>query len=79
MGLCEALSHANPSTSLIQDFTLPCQRPWYVSNLQLHTDIGITLVSAEIYISSLLYHSRLAGHRNVLVATLPTPSTLLGG
>jgi len=28
--------------------------PWYVSNLQLHTDLGIPFVSAEIYRSSLL-------------------------
>ena len=27
VGLCEALSHANPSTSPIQNPTLPCQRP----------------------------------------------------
>ena len=47
--------------------------PWYVSNLQLHTDLGIPFVSAEIYGSSLLYHSRLAGHHNALVATLSTP------
>jgi len=47
--------------------------PWYASNLQLHTDLGIPFVSAEIYSSSLLYHSRLAGHRNALVATLSTP------
>ena len=30
-------------------------------------------VSAQIYRSSLLYHSRLTGHRNALVATLSTP------
>jgi len=50
--------------------------PCYVSNLQLHTDLCIPFVSAEIYRSSLLYHSRLAGHRNALVATLSTPSNI---
>ena len=48
--------------------------PWYVSNLQLHTDLGIPFVSAEINRSSLLYHSQQAGHHNALFATLPTPS-----
>ena len=43
--------------------------PWYVSNFQLHTEFGIPFVSAEIYRSYLLYHSRLAGHGNALVAT----------
>ena len=47
--------------------------PWYVSNLQLHADLGITFVSGGIYRSSLHYHSRLAGHHNALVATLSTP------
>jgi hypothetical protein len=47
--------------------------PWYVSNLQLHTDLGIPIVAAEIYRSSLLYHRRLTGHYNALVAALSTP------
>jgi hypothetical protein len=57
--------------------------PWYISNLQLHTDLGIPFVeaeisrspfvAAEISRSSLLYHHRLAGHSNALVANLSTP------
>jgi len=47
--------------------------PWFVSNLQLHTDFGISFVKAEIRRTSLLYHRRLAGHTNVLVAALSTP------
>jgi hypothetical protein len=47
--------------------------PWYVCNLQLHTDLGIPFVAAEIRRSSLLYHCRLAGHYNALVAALSTP------
>jgi hypothetical protein len=47
--------------------------PWYVSNLQLHTDLGIQFVAAEIRRSSLLYHRRLAGNYNALVAALSTP------
>jgi hypothetical protein len=47
--------------------------PWYVSNLRLHTDLGIPFVAAEIRRSSLLYHRRLAGHHNALVAALSTP------
>jgi len=34
--------------------------PWYVSNLQLHTDHGISFVRAEIRRSFLLYHRRLS-------------------
>ena len=47
--------------------------PWYVSNLQLHTDIGISFVKAEIRRSFLLYHRQLIGHPNVPVAALSTP------
>jgi hypothetical protein len=47
--------------------------PWYVSNLQLHTDLGTPFVAAEIRRSSLLYHSRLAGHYNALIPALSTP------
>jgi hypothetical protein len=47
--------------------------PWYVSNLQLHTDLGIPFVAAEIRRSSLHYHGRLAGHYNALVAALSAP------
>jgi len=47
--------------------------PWYVSNLQLHTDLGIPFVAAEIRRSSLHYHRRLDGHYNALVAALSTP------
>ena len=47
--------------------------PWYVSNLQLHTDLGISFVAAEIRRSSSHYHRRLDGHYNTLVAALSTP------
>ena len=50
--------------------------PWYVSNRQLHTDLGIPFVSDEIHKSSLRYHQRLAGHHNVLVVALSTPPTV---
>ena len=50
--------------------------PCYVCNLQFHTDLGIPFVSAEIYRSSLLYYSRLAGHRNALLATMSTTSNV---
>jgi hypothetical protein len=49
---------------------------WYVSNLQLHTDLGIPFVAAEIRRSSLFYHSRLTGHYNALVAALSTPPSV---
>ena len=79
VGLCEALSHEIPpvlQSKLLRTIANP---PWYVSNLQLHADLGISFVTAEIRRSSLLYHRRLAGHPNVLVATLSTPPTLPGG
>src|SRR5215469_2452904 len=47
--------------------------PWYVSNLHLHTDLGLPFVAAEIRQSSLPYHRRLAGHCNPLVVALSTP------
>jgi hypothetical protein len=47
--------------------------PWYVSNLQLHTDLGIPFVAAEIRRSSLLYHRKLIGQSNTLVAALSSP------
>jgi hypothetical protein len=47
--------------------------PWYVSNLQLHTDLDIPFVAAEIRRSSLLYHRRLTGHYNAVVVALSTP------
>jgi hypothetical protein len=53
--------------------------PWYVSNLQLHTDLGIPFVAAEIRRSSLLYHHRLNGQYNALVVALCTPPTFPGG
>ena len=49
--------------------------PCHVSKLQLHTDLGILFVKVEIHGSSLLYHRRLAGHPNALVAALSTPPT----
>ena len=48
---------------------------WYVCNLQLLTGLGISFFKAEIRRSSLLYHRRLAGHSNDLVAALSTPPT----
>jgi hypothetical protein len=47
--------------------------PWYISNLHLHTDLDIPFVAAEIRKSSLLYHRRLTGNYNALVAVLSTP------
>ena len=69
---------AKPShTQILQRFQSKLLRtlanaPWYVSNLQLHTDLGISYVKAEILKSSLLYHRRLAGHPNAL----STPSSV---
>jgi len=76
VGLCEALAHANPSTSQSKILRTLANAPWYVSNLQLHTDLGIPFVSTETYGSSLLYLSRLAGHRNTVVATLSMPTNV---
>jgi hypothetical protein len=50
--------------------------PCYISNLQLHTDLGMPFVAAEIRKSSLLYHRRLTGHYNALVAALSTPPNI---
>ena len=50
--------------------------PWYVSNRQLHTDLGIPFVADEIRKFSIRYHQRLAGHANVLVAALSKPPTV---
>jgi hypothetical protein len=74
-----AVGCAKPShTQILQRFQSKLLRtyanaPWYVSNLQLPTELGISFVKAEIPRSSLLYHRRLAGHPNVLVAALSTP------
>ena len=51
--------------------------PWYASNLQLHTDLSIPFVAAEIRRSSHHYHRRLDGHHNALIAALSTPPTLV--
>ena len=73
---------AKPShTQILQRFQSKILRsladtPWYVSNLQLHTDLGIPFVAAEILRSSLLYHRRLTGHHNPLVAALSTPPNI---
>jgi len=78
----QLLGCAKPShTQILQRFQSKLLRtlataPWYVSNLQLHTDLGISLVKAEIRRSSLLYHRRLVGHPNALVAALPTPPNI---
>lgn len=49
--------------------------PWYVSNLTLHNDLHIPYVSEEIQRFSALYHQRILGHQNRLVAELVTPLT----
>jgi len=70
---------AKPShTQILQRFQSKLLRtlantPWYVSNLQLHTDLDISFVRAEIRRSSLLYHRQLTGHQNALIAALSTP------
>jgi len=43
VGLCEALSHANPSTSPIQNSTLPCQRPLVCLQLPIAYRIRYTI------------------------------------
>ena len=61
---------AKPShTQILQRFQSKILRSladalWYVSNLQLHSDLRIPFVAAEISRSSLLYHRRLTGHHN---------------
>jgi len=73
---------AKPSyTEILQRFQSKILRsladaPWYVSNLQLHTDLGVPFVAAEIRRSSLLYHLRLTEHHNPLVAALSTPPNI---
>jgi hypothetical protein len=71
---CAKLSHTQILQRL-QSKTLRslANATWYVSNLQLNTDLGIPFVAAEIRRSSLLYHRRLAGHHNALVVDLSTP------
>ena len=70
---------AKPShTQILQRFQsiLLCtidNAPWYVSNLPLHTDLGISFVKADIRKSSLFFRHRLAGHPNALVAALSIP------
>jgi hypothetical protein len=71
---CAKLSH----TQILQRLQSKILRslanaPWHVSNLQLHTDLVIPFVAAEIHRSSLLYHRRLAGNYSALVAALSTP------
>jgi len=51
--------------------------PRYVSNLTLHTDQHIPFVATEIGRLSLLYHQRLAGHRNVLITATTTPPIIV--
>ena len=70
---------AKPShTKILQRFQSKTLRslanaPWYVSNLQLHTDLGIPFVADEIRKASTRYHQRLARHHNALVTALSTP------
>ena len=77
-GIQRWVSAKSSHTQILQRFQSKLLRtiandPWYVSNLQLHTDISISFVRAEIRISSLFYHRRLADHTNALVAALSTP------
>jgi hypothetical protein len=51
--------------------------PRYVSNFTLHNDLHIPFVATEISRLSLLYHQRLAGHHNVLIAALTTPPAIV--
>jgi hypothetical protein len=68
VGLCEALSHANPPKHSVQtSHTQILQRlqskllrtlandPWFISNLQLQTDLGTSFVTADIRRYSLRY------------------------
>jgi hypothetical protein len=48
-------------------------KPWYVSNLTLHTDLRIPFVEEEIRRLYHLYHSRLALHTNNLITDLASP------
>ena len=58
---------AKPSnTQILQRFQFKillniANAPWYVSNLQLHTDMGISFVRTGIRRSSLVYHRGLTG------------------
>ena len=76
VGLCEALH-----TKILQRFQSKTLRslanaPWYVSNRQLHTDLGFPFFADEIRKSSIRYHQRLAGHHNDFVAALSTHPTV---
>jgi hypothetical protein len=44
--------------------------PWFVSNRTLHNDLHIPFVTTEISRLSKLYHQRLAGHQNALIAEM---------
>jgi hypothetical protein len=72
---------AKPShTKILQRFQSKTLRslanaPWYVSNRQLHTDLGIPFVADEIRKPSIRYQQRLAGYANVLFAALSKPPT----
>ena len=51
--------------------------PRYVSNRTLHTDLHIPFVATEIGRLSLLCHQLPAGHHNVLITAMTTPSTIV--
>jgi len=51
--------------------------PWYVSNFTLHNDLHIPFVTTEINRLSHLYHQRLEGHHNALIAAMTTPPTIV--
>ena len=68
------------NTQILQRFQSKLLRtlanpPWYVSKLQLHTDLVISFVKAEIRRSSLLYHRRLAGHQMPSLVPCSHPPT----
>ena len=51
--------------------------PWYVSNSTLHNDLHVPFVATEINRLSQLYHQRLVGHHNTLIAATTTPPTII--
>ena len=51
--------------------------PWYFSNFTLHNDLHVPFVAAEIHRFSHLYHQRLVGHHNALIAAMNTPPTIV--
>jgi hypothetical protein len=44
--------------------------PWYVSNVTLHTDLGISYIREVIHQKCNKHHTRLETHENPLLKTL---------